>query len=220
MIESLDDFHKILYADKSKSMMSLALYTTIFVYGFMYRIIDLRHIFWCSIPFVLYFLYEKKNNPFDFSFLNLFVATLIIAVIAFLREPLLNTFWSDVKVVWLFPMTYLMGCACNGNSKIDSDRIALGSITALNWGMFLQAVLDHIMRYYRPTEDSRRWFAFWKDDYEVSTVFDIGFLIMVSSFYYSIKEKKIKIKIITGIGIFLVLYYPSVLKDVPQVLCL
>lgn len=202
MLESLKDFHDILYCQKSKNMMGLALYATIFVYGFMYRIIDLRHIFWCSIPFVLYFLYEKRSNPFDFSFLNLFAATLIISVIAFLREPFLNTYWSDVKVVWLFPMTYFMGCACNGNHKKDSDKIALGSITALNWGMFLQAVLDHIMKYFRPTEDSRTWFAFWKDDYEVSTVFDIGFLIMVSSFYYSIKEKKnIKIRIFTVIGV-------------------
>ncbi|SFI04096.1 hypothetical protein SAMN04487830_1198 [Pseudobutyrivibrio sp. OR37] len=190
MQEKLEALHKLLYSEKSKQYMFLALCTTVFVYGFMYRIIDLRTTFWCSIPFVLYHIFEDiKKNPFDISFILISTATLIIANIAYMREPWLNMMWSDVRLVFVLPMIYLLGNASVGNDRRKYAVRTCWGITALNFGMFFQAILDHINKFFEPRTD-RTWYSFWKDDYEVSTVFDIGFIIMVSSLYYAFKERK------------------------------
>ena len=61
MREKFEKIHKILYSEKSSAYMFLALCTTIFVYGFMYRIIDLRLTFWCALPFIIYYVFDDTS---------------------------------------------------------------------------------------------------------------------------------------------------------------
>lgn len=190
MKKYLKNLHNALYAEKSHEYMFLALCTTIFVYGFMYRAFDLRITFWCSLPFVLYYCFERfDKNILDISFLLISTFSLIVAIIAYTREPWLNTYWSDVKVAWIFPTVYMLGVASVGHNPKKADERILHILNALNFGMFFQAVLDHLNKYRRPM-DEFEWYAFWKDDYELRTVFDFGFILMVSMTYYAFKNRK------------------------------
>ncbi len=190
MKESLKDFHKILYTDKSKQFVFMMLCTTVFIYGFMYRIIDLRSTFWCAIPFCLYYVFENQNNPFDINFLYIFTSMTILATIAFLREPWLNTYWSDIKLAWVFPMVYMLGYVSIGDEKKLMDEKAFWAVHSLGLGMYFQAILDHIMYLFHPVDGPAAWYSFWKDDWELRTVFGIGFLIVISSLFYAVKIRK------------------------------
>jgi hypothetical protein len=190
MKRELENIHRCIYGKRIQIGVFAVLCMMIFVYGFMYRIIDLRFTFWCAIPFVVYYLFkDTKKNYFDFSFLLLTVATLIIANIAYMREPGLAMVWSDVRLVFVFPMVYMLGCAAVGDDIDKTNTRVFYSLTALNLGMWGQVLLDYINRHFEP-RDGFTWFSFWKDDYEARTVFDIGFLLMVSSLFYGIKIRK------------------------------
>ena len=193
MQKRLEALHKSLYSEKSKQYMFLALCTTVFVYGFMYRIIELRLIFWCALPFIVYEVFnDVRENPIDISFIILSVFGLLLAMVAYIREPWLNTYWSDVKVAWVFPTAYMLGRVSVGNDSKMADKRIFYILTALNFGMFFQAVLDHINQYFRPLYDDSAWYSFWKDDYEVRTVFAFGFIIMASVLYDAFKRRRNK----------------------------
>ena len=198
MKKKIETLYSLLYNEKSKASMYIALCATVFVYGFMYRIIDLRSIFWCALPFCLYYIFDyNSRNSFDLNFLLIYSATLIVAVISIIRDPMLNTYWSDSKLAWILPTVYILGKACVGNDDSYLSRRVFGAITSLSFGMFLQAVLDHTRKSATQFDGGAAWFSFWKDDYEVRTVFDFGLLLMISSFYYAFKIRKDMVKSLT-----------------------
>ena len=129
----------IMYSEKIQEFIFIGLIATVFTFGFMYRIIDPRLIFWFSVVFCLYELKMKRVNPFNISFLLLFETYLLTGIMDYSKEPWLNLYWSNLKFVWIFPTVYTLGMvASSGSDRATSKKRAKYALLALAFGMFGQ----------------------------------------------------------------------------------
>lgn len=186
----MKNIQKMIYSDRSERIVFLALCATIFTYGFMFRIIDIRYTFWCALPFCIYYLFRNRTILLDISFWYLLIAMTMVGMIACCRDPGLSTIWSEAKLAWILPTIYLLGRGIAGYGGKNISYKAVFAITSLGSGMFLQGCLDYTNRFFKPFDSVVAWYGFWTNDWEVKNTYDVAWLIFISFFYYFIKRYK------------------------------
>ncbi len=192
--------------------MFIWLLASVFTFGFMYRIIDPRAIFWVGIIFVIYELKEHRINPFNLSFFLLFETYMLTGIMDYSKEPWLNNYWSNVKFIWIFPTVYTLGIvAAVGSDFKESEKRTKAVFLALAFGMFGQAILDYSNKLFMPDWEYY-WFAFWGKDSEVRNTFDMGFLLMINFCFYTFMQRKKNKKLFYfGVGSLVAIFAATLL---------
>ena len=193
----MQKIRETLFNEKVNKVVVVIFLATIFVYGFMNRLIDSRDVFVIGAPICIYWLLQRKSSPFDLQFLFLFATFYLMAIFEFMTEPWMNYRYNVMVYAFIFPFTYLLGKMCIGESKYRYEQNTFIIMSVLSAGMFAQAFLDYMKKNItNPFNDIRDagWYAFWNDEYILKNEVEFYFyLVIAASFFAFISRKKKKI---------------------------
>ncbi|MBQ6464057.1 MAG: hypothetical protein IJJ59_12105 [Pseudobutyrivibrio sp.] len=188
--KSIKDY---LYCDKAKQFVFVYFLSVIFVYAFMYRILDSRQVFYFVVPVFIYWICDRKETPFDLQFLFLYAAYFFMGIYEHMTEPWMNYQYNVMVYSYIMPVTYLLGKMCVGEDRNHADKRALVVLNVVNAGMFLLAVIDYIKKYVENSFNDYRyvgWNAFWNNEYVVKNEVDFGFYMMIGALFFAYLNRK------------------------------
>lgn len=188
---------EMIFGEKINKVVFVIFMATIFVYGFMNRLIDSRDVFVIGAPICIYWMLQRKSSPFDLQFLFLFATFYLMAIYEYMTEPWVGYRYNVMVYAYIFPFTYLLGKMCIGESKYQYEQNTFIIMSVLSTGMFAQAVLDYMKKNItNPFNDIREagWYAFWNNEYILKNEVEFYFYLTIAALFFALivrKERKL-----------------------------
>lgn len=179
---------EMLFNEKVNKVVFVIFLATIFVYGFMNRLIDSRDVFVIGAPICIYWMLQRKSSPFDLQFLFLFATFYLMAIYEFMTEPWMGYRYNVMVYAFIFPFTYLLGKMCIGESKYEYQKNTFVIMSVLTAGMFAQAFLDYMKKNItNPFNNIREvgWYAFWNDEYILKNEVEFYFYLIIAALFFA-----------------------------------